>query len=148
VVEQFGESDIEGPVSLSASLLGQGASEEGFADAGGTGDDHVLVFLDPVAGEEPEDDGFIDSPGVFVVEVFGAGLDFEFGVFEEPLQPAVFLESPLAVNEEAEAFLEGEVGKMGLLELFFESLGHAEEFESVEFVEGLFVEHGFYSFHW
>jgi len=78
-----------------------------------------LVLLDPVAGEKPEDHGFIDSPGVFVVEVFGAGLDFEFGVFEEPLEAAIFFESPLAVDEEAETFLKGEVIQVWLLEQFF-----------------------------
>jgi hypothetical protein len=35
---------------------------------------------------------------------------------EEALETAIFLESPLAVDEEAETFFEGEVGKMGLLE--------------------------------
>jgi hypothetical protein len=114
-------------VSFPASLLGEGAGKKGFAHPGGSGDDHVLVLLDPVAGEKPEDQGFIDSPGVFVVEVFGAGLDFEFGVFEEPLQPAIFFKSPLAVHEETEAFLKGEVGKIGLLELFLEGLGHTDE---------------------
>ena len=48
MVEQFGDADIEGPVSLAASLLGQGAGEEGFADSGGSGDDDALMFLDPV----------------------------------------------------------------------------------------------------
>jgi len=61
-------------------------------------------------------------------------------------EAAVFFEGPLAVHEEAEAFFEGEVVETGVLDLFFQSFGHAEEFQSVEFVEGLFVEHGFLSF--
>ena len=128
MVEQFREANIEGPVSFPAGFLGQGAGEEGFAPSGGSGDDHVLVFLDPVAGEKPQDHGFIDSPGVFVVDVFGAGLDFEFGVFEEPLEAAIFFEGPLAVDEETEAFFEGEVVEIRLLDLFFKAFGHAEEF--------------------
>jgi hypothetical protein len=47
-----------------------------------------------------------------------------------------------------EPFFEGEVVEIRLLELFFKALGHAEEFQAVEFIEGLFVEHGFFSFHW
>ena len=48
MVEQFGDADIESPVSLAAGFLGEGAGEKGFADAGGSGDDHVLVFLNPI----------------------------------------------------------------------------------------------------
>jgi len=46
------------------SLVGQGAGEEGFAGTSGTGDDNIVVALDPVAGDEAHHDGLIDSPGV------------------------------------------------------------------------------------
>jgi hypothetical protein len=105
------------------------------------------VFLNPFTGEEAQDHGFIDFPGGFVVDVLGTGIHFEFGFFEESLETAVFLEGPLTVHEQAETFFEGEAVEVGLLELFFKSFGHAEEFQSVEFIKGLFVEHGF-SFHW
>jgi len=52
VVREFGDADIENPVSLAAGFLGKGAGEKGFADARGSDDDDVLVFLNPIPGEE------------------------------------------------------------------------------------------------
>ena len=46
---------------------------------------------------------------------------------------------------EAEAFFEREVVQGGLLELSFKTFGHPEEFQPVEFIAGLFVDHGFFS---
>lgn len=82
MIEQFGAADIESPVSLAAGFLSQGAGEKGFTDSRGSGDDHVLMFLNPVAGEQIHDHGFIDSAGRFVVNVFGAGIHFKFSFFE------------------------------------------------------------------
>jgi hypothetical protein len=64
------------------------------------------------------------------------------------LEAAIFPEGPLAVHDQTETLFEGEVMEIGLLELFFKAFGHAEEFQAIEFIEGLFVEHGLFSFHW
>ena len=64
------------------------------------------------------------------------------------MEAAVFPEGPLPVHDQAETFFEGEVGEIRLLEFFLKSFGHAEEFQAVEFIKGLFVEHGLFSFHW
>ena len=52
VVEKFGEADVEDSVALAAGFLGEGAGEESFSDSGGAADDDVLMFLNPVTGEE------------------------------------------------------------------------------------------------
>jgi hypothetical protein len=54
----------------------------------------------------------------------------------------------LAVDEETETFFKGEAIQVRLLEQFFKAFGHAEEFQSIEFIESLFIEHGSFSFHW
>ncbi len=82
VVKEFRGADIESAVTFAAGFLSKGAGEKGFADPRGSDDDHILVFFDPIAGEEIHHDAFIDSAGRFVVDIFGTGIHFEFGFFE------------------------------------------------------------------
>ncbi len=56
-------------------------------------------MLDPITGDEAHDDGLIDPPGCSVVYVLDAGIELQFCRFEIPLQAAVFLPGPLAVDD-------------------------------------------------
>jgi hypothetical protein len=146
LVEELGEAEVKGLESFSAGFLSESTGQERFSHTGGTRDQEIAVFLYPVAGEETEDHGFVDSPGSFIVDIFHRGLKFEFGIFEETLETKVLFPGPLAVDEDSESFFEGEIVEGGLVELIFKALGHSEEFHGVEFIEGLFIEHRLDSF--
>jgi hypothetical protein len=147
LVEELREADVKSLKPFATGLLCESTGKEGFADSGGTTDKKVLVFSDPVTGEETQDHGFVDSAGSFIIDIFHTSLKFEFGLFEKTLETIVLLPGPLAVDEDTESFFEGEIVEGGLFKLIFKSLGHPEEFHSIEFIEGLFIKHRFDSFH-
>lgn len=49
VLEESGQAQVEGGVSLPAGAVRQGASEPGFTDAGGAGDEDIEGVTDPLA---------------------------------------------------------------------------------------------------
>jgi len=115
LVEELREAEVEGTKAFAAGLLSESTGEEGFADSGGAGDEKVLVFSDPVAGDETEDHRLLDSPRGFVINVLDTCLKFKFGVLEEAFETFVFLPGPLVIHEHAKAFLEREILEGGLL---------------------------------
>jgi hypothetical protein len=149
LIEELRAAEVKGSQSFPAGFLSQGTGEKGLSDTRGTRDQKVLMVSDPVAGGKIEEDRFFDAPGCFEVNIFDAGLEFKLGLLEKSFEASVFLPGPLTVNEDTKAFIEGEILEGRLLGLFFKGLGHAEKFHAIEFVKGLFVEHGgSSSFHW
>ena len=65
-----------------------------------------------------------------------------FAAFRRRAEATVLAIGGLAVHEQAEALLEGELGVGGRLELFLERPGHAAEAEGLELVDGGVDEHG------
>src|SRR5207245_11643955 len=59
-VEETRGPTVAGAIALAAGLVGERAREEAFPDAGRPDQDHVVVFLDPAAGSELADDGFVE----------------------------------------------------------------------------------------
>jgi len=100
------------------------------------------VTADPLTGGKAEDKGFFDSSRGSVVDVLQGGLKFEFGLFEEAFETFVFLPDPLAIGQHGKAFLEGEIPEGSLFKLFFKAFGHPDELHGIEFIKGLFIEHG------
>lgn len=141
LLEETGAADVEGAVAFAAGLVGQGAGDEGLAHARGAGDQDVSVMADPVAGGQPREHGAVDAAWCPEVDVLDAGRQLEPGGPQIPLHPGVLLPVPLAIDEQAEALGEAQGIASGLLELFLEGVGHAVEFQGVEFFEGLVVEH-------
>ena len=98
-------------IGVGQGVLGEGAGDEGLADAGGTGDRDVLVQDDPLTGRQLTDQRFIDDAPVIVVEVIEAGAaDLEVGLLDVALEAGVVAGDPLGVDEEAEALVEAEAG--------------------------------------
>ena len=50
LLQESGQAQVQGCVSLPAGLLRQGAGQPGLADPGGTGEQDIEMFLDPLAG--------------------------------------------------------------------------------------------------
>jgi hypothetical protein len=106
------------------------------------------MVSDPVAGGKVQESRFFDAPGRFEVNAFDARLEFKLGFLQESFEASVFLPAPLPIHEDTKAFIEGKILEGRLLGLFFKGLSHTKEFHRIEFVKGLFVEHGVSSFHW
>ena len=141
LLEEPGAAEIEGAVAFAAGLVGQGAGDEGLAHARGAGDQDVSVMTDPVAGGKPREHVAVDAARCPEVDVLDAGRQLEPGGPEVSLHPGVLLPVPLAIDEQAEALGEAQGIAGGALELLPEGVGHAVEFQGVEFFEGLVVEH-------
>ncbi len=75
LAEESGGAVILDGESFSAGCVSEGAGEVGFADAGGSGDDGVVVLSNPVAGGEGEHETFIESSFCTVVDVFEDGAE-------------------------------------------------------------------------
>jgi hypothetical protein len=74
-----------------------------------------------------------------VVDVFeGRGL-FEMSLAQPGGGRPIFAPEPLGVHQLGEPFLEAERVGIGLLELLFEGLSHAVEFQAGEFFKRLFA---------
>src|SRR5206468_8068271 len=100
LVEETRGAAIEGAVALAASLLRESAGDEGLADACGAGDDHVVVLLDPAAGGERADLGFVELTASRVIDVFDASLaEPELRLGEVAAEALVLAMKPLGVDE-------------------------------------------------
>jgi hypothetical protein len=142
LIEELRAAEVEGSEALPAGFLSEGTGEKGFSDTRGTGDQKVLMVSDPVAGGKSEEDRFLDTPGCFEINVLDAGLEFKLGLLEKSFETSILSPGPLTVNQETKAFIEGEALEGRLLGLFFKSFSHAKKVHAIEFVKGLFVEHG------
>jgi hypothetical protein len=99
-VVEAGGPPVARPIAFATGLVPEGAGEEGLADAGGTADEDLLVFIDPAAGGELADDGLVEFPAGGIVDRLDAGLrQLELGVAERPTQALVLAGAPLGVDE-------------------------------------------------
>lgn len=127
LIEELRHSKVTGSKALTAGLLSESTGTECFSNAGGSRDQQILVIPNPVAGGEIDQDGLFDSARGLVVNVLDGGLEFEFGPFNEPLEPFVLLPDPLAVDEHSKALIERKILERGLLELLFEGISHSHK---------------------
>src|SRR5207245_9540309 len=98
---------VAGAIALAAGLVGERAREEAFPDAGRPDQDHVVVFLDPAAGGELADDGFVELAAGRIVDGFETRLrELELGLLQGAGEALVFAGEPLGFDEEAEALVE------------------------------------------
>jgi hypothetical protein len=59
-------------------FISQGPCQEDFTGSDDGCHDEIVMFLNPITGAETHDNGTIDSPGGFVVNVIPAGVDLQF----------------------------------------------------------------------
>ena len=77
--EESGGAVVLDGESFSAGCVSEGAGEVGFADAGGSGDDGVVVFTNPVAGGEGKEETFAESSFWTVIDVLEGGAEAGLG---------------------------------------------------------------------
>ncbi len=113
--------------------MGQGTPDEALPDPGGPDQDHVVVLGDPAAGGELADDGLVELAAGRVVDRLKARLrELELGFLEGPDEASVLPGAPLGLDEQAEAFVEGEGSEISLLLLRGPGRGHGVELEGLQ----------------
>jgi hypothetical protein len=137
------DAAIEDGVAVAARLVSKRARQVRLPAAGGAAQDHVLVLGDPLAGGEALPDAAVEAAGVLEVDVLEArGAVTEAGELQAAGDAAPLALAPLAVDEEADALLEREVGVgVGLRELLLQRARERIEPEFAEFLEGLLGGH-------
>ena len=101
-----------------------------------------MVLGDPAAGGELADERLVELAAGRVVDVLDARLaEPELRLAERGLQPLVLAREPLGVDEEPEAFVEGDGGERRVLLLRLPGGGEGVEAQGFEFLEGRVREH-------
>ena len=106
--QQTWQAQVAHAVALPAGLVGQGAGQPGFTDTGGAADDQVEAVAQPLTTAQLQDQRLIQSARAAVVDVFEAGVVLEPGLAQAAAQALVVAFSQLAVDQQAEAFLEAQ----------------------------------------
>ena len=145
-LEEPGEADEKDIVAKTAGLVAQGFGHIAFADPGGTGDEHVLVVDDPLAGEKRLDQRLGKVPGTPEVEVLGGGVLSKLGGHESARRPPVLLNRHFAVDQKTQPVFERKIGPKGRGRfLFGQGLEEAGELERLELLLERVDQHGSFS---
>ena len=92
--------------ALTAGLVGQCASEIGFAAAGGAMHDQIVSGADPVTGGEAGQLCAIQSAARTQVDIFHAGTLFELSQLQQTGESAIVAIAELAIDQQPQALLE------------------------------------------
>jgi hypothetical protein len=96
IIEQAGGPAVVDTVAAAAGLMGERASDEALASAGGAGDEDLLVLLHPAAGGELTDNGFVQLAAGRIVDGLDAGLrQFELRLLQRTGETFVLPGEPL-----------------------------------------------------
>ena len=78
--------------------MGQCGGDPAFSDAGGTGDQTVVVLFDPLAAGECQQQGFVQTAWTFEVDIFESGVLLEAGLLEPGFEAALMTVSRLPID--------------------------------------------------
>jgi hypothetical protein len=127
---------------VAAACVGEGACQEGFAHAGGAEDEDVEVLVDPFALGQLENEATIQAARRRKVKVFDGRRQWQPRCLQASFEAVVVAVRTLAVDEQAETILEGQVSVLGVVELLFEGGTEGRQAELGEFVEQRLGQHG------
>jgi hypothetical protein len=108
---------------------------------GGARDVHIVPIMDPLAGDQAEHERFIEPVRGTRVTILSAGLQPQLGLPQARREPTVTSNGHLAIDQEAQTFIETERLALRQVPLLAERFGHAREPERQEFVEGRMIQH-------
>jgi hypothetical protein len=120
---------------VAAGGVGKGTGEERFADPGGAEDEDVEVLIDPLTLGKLKDQATVDAARGREVEVFDGSWERQTSLPQSPSEAVVVTADALAVDEQAEAILEGQVGVLRAVKLLFEGVTKSGQTELGQFVE-------------
>jgi hypothetical protein len=107
--------------------LGQGAGHPGFSDAGGAGDQDIVVRAQPLAGGELRKQRLVEPARVAIVDVLDGRLMAQPGLAPPCGEPAALAPTEFAVHEQPQALLGRERLDARGLQLFLEGFRHTRE---------------------
>jgi len=105
-LEQARDAVILDRTIVAASLVAEGASNPTLAQAGWPCDEQVLVVVDPVAADEPGEDGAVDAAWCAEIDVFHACRLAQRGGLEAHCETLGVSFGGFAIDEKSEALLE------------------------------------------
>jgi hypothetical protein len=120
---------------VAADGVSQSTREESLADTGGAKDEDVEVLVDPLTLGQMKDQTTVDATRGREVEIFDGSRERQMSLPQPPLEAVVFAADALAVDEQAETILEGQVGVLRAVKLLFESVTKSRQAELGQFVE-------------
>ena len=141
ISEHFVGALIKNGLLVAARLVSQRASEPGFTNAGRTADDQVVVFINPFADDEGLEQRSIQAARRAVIDVLDGGLMAQAGIAQPADQFLVGAVCGFAIQQQSQPFRRGEVIGLAGRDDFVERLGHAEQAQAVELVEGWMGKH-------
>ena len=112
--------------------VGERTGEVGLAEAGGPGDDHVAGLPQEAQLAELVEGAAVQAARAAEVDLLDRRLDLELGGLGAPGQAAPLARCPLALDQKAEAFGEGELGISRALDLLGVGFGHRPQTQVVE----------------
>jgi hypothetical protein len=112
-----------------------------FAEPGLANDDQVLVPGDPIAGDQLGEQRFVETARRFHIDILDDGILPEACKLQAADEPLVLALDGLAIDQQAEPFLEREGGDIGVPPLLFERFRHSSEAERDEPLFGWMCEH-------
>ena len=109
LLKEARQAPVDRAVPLPTGVLPERAADVGLADAGGAGDEDVVMFGDPAAGGELADQRPIEFAARRVVEILETRVrDPELGLLEPTGELAIVAREMLGIDEQADAFVEAE----------------------------------------
>jgi hypothetical protein len=120
---------------VAARGVSQGTREESFPNPGGAEDKEIEVLIDPIGLGQVEDETAVGATRGRQVKVFEGGGQMELGSLEAAMEALVVTMRALTINEQAQAILEGHLGIVGVVELFFKGQPESGQTELGQFIE-------------
>ena len=74
LLEESGQTQVEHRIAFPTGFLPQGTGNPGFANAGGSRDEHVVPVFDPLARGQSHHQGVIEPPWKTVVKILDSAL--------------------------------------------------------------------------
>jgi hypothetical protein len=94
-----------------------------------------VVETDPVATGKSADELPVQTPWMTRVNVFDGGIDFEPRILQTASERFVLTPVPLLIHQQCQSFIEAEPADFGIFHLPAHRLGHAEEFQGIQFFD-------------
>jgi hypothetical protein len=123
--QQVWEPDVLHRIKPSCGSHAQSAGEIGFAAAGGTQQDDVVVLLDVVAGAEPQQFLLFQTSVGQILHILQTGARIREGCLPDQLVQMVILSGiPFRIHQKTEPVLKGHALELRIGKLVLQRIGH------------------------
>src|SRR3954453_23679909 len=139
--EQAGCPLVEDGKAVAAGLVAERTGKPGLACARWADDDQVIGIADPLAGAEVLEERTVETTGGTIVDVLDGGGLTELGARQATRDATIVAGGDLAIDEETEPIGVRHPGCLGIVLEFSEAIGHGDEAEGAQAIDGGVNEH-------